>query len=249
MPPGVLRVLIVDDEAPARAFLAELLEGMEGVEIAGQAANGFEAVRIAEETPPDLLLLDIEMPRLSGFEVLELLGDRIPAVFVTAHDDQALRAFELHAVDYVLKPVEPERLEQAVDRARRRIAAGGAAPTGRQLATAARPERRYLERVLVREEGRIHVLAAPAIDYVEADGDNVVLVAAGKRHRKAERLKDLEAVLDPDRFVRIHRSYLLNIERLARLELYAKDSWLAILAGGTKLPVSRSGYARLKDLL
>lgn len=244
-----MRVLIVDDEKPARDLLRELVGEIEGVEIAGEAANGFEAVRRAEELAPDLLLLDIRMPKLSGFEVLELLGDRFPAIFVTAHDDRALEAFEVQAVDYVLKPVSTERLRAALERARRRIEAGSPAPAGRTLARAAEPGDGPLERVLVREEGQIHVLPAVAIDYVEADDDRVVLVARGARHGKAERLKELEAALDPQRFVRIHRSYLLNVERLARLELYAKDSWIAILTDGTKLPVSRAGYARLRNLL
>lgn len=244
-----MRVLIVDDEQPARDLLRELVGEIEGVEIAGEAANGFEAVQRAEELTPDLLLLDIRMPKLSGFEVLELLGDRVPAIFITAHDDRALEAFEVQAVDYVLKPVSAERLREALERARRRIEAGSPAPTGRTLARAAEPGDGPLERVLVREEGRIHVLPAAAIDYVEADDDRVVLVARGARHRKAERLKELAAALDPQRFVRIHRSYLLNVERLARLELYAKDSWIAILTDGTKLPVSRAGYARLRELL
>lgn len=244
-----MRVLIVDDEKPARDLLRELVGEIEGVEIAGEAANGFEAVRRAEELAPDLLLLDIRMPKLSGFEVLELLGDRFPAIFVTAHDDRALEAFEVQAVDYVLKPVSAERLRAALERAQRRIEAGSPAPAGRTLARAAEPGDGPLERVLVREEGQIHVLPAVAIDYVEADDDRVVLVARGARHGKAERLKELEAALDPQRFVRIHRSYLLNVERLARLELYAKDSWIAILTDGTKLPVSRAGYARLRNLL
>lgn len=244
-----MRVLIVDDEEPARNLLHELAGEIEGVEVAGEAANGFEAVRRAEELTPDLLLLDIRMPKLSGFEVLELLGDRFPAIFVTAHDDRALEAFEVQAVDYVLKPVSAERLRDALERARRRIEAGSPAPAGRALARAAEREDTPLDRVLVREEGRIHVLPAESIDYVEAADDQVVLAARGGRHRKSERLKELEAALDPRRFVRIHRSYLLNVERLARLELYAKDSWIAILTDGTKLPVSRAGYARLRELL
>lgn len=244
-----LRVLVVDDEAPARALLRQLLGALADVEIVGEAANGFEAVKLAEDVEPDLLLLDIQMPKLSGFEVLELLNDRFPAVFVTAHDEWALKAFELHAVDYVLKPVEAMRLRQAIDRARERIESGDVAPRARALGVAVRGGDRFLERVLVREEGRIHVLPERSIDYIEADGDAVVLVSRGHRHRKAERLKDLEEALDPQRFVRIHRSYLLNIDRLERLELYAKDSWMAMLGDGTRLPVSRAGYSRLKELL
>jgi len=145
--------------------------------------------------------------------------------------------------------VEMERLAQALERARMRIESGAAAVSGRELARATNPDARYLERVLVREEGKIHVLAQRSIEFIEADGDGIVIVSAGHRFHKAERLKTMEESLDPGRFVRIHRSYLLNLERLSRLELYAKDSWAALLADGTKLPVSRAGYARLKELL
>ena len=245
-----MRVLIVDDEPLARGLLAEQLAEQGGVEVVGEAANGFEAVRRCEELAPDLVFLDIQMPKLSGFEVLELLGDSAPAVvFVTAYDEYALKAFEVHAVDYLLKPVEPERLAAALDRARRRMAEAAAGPDAAGLAAAARPPGRALERVLVREEGKIHVLAAERIDFVEARDDYLVFASGALRLRKQQTMADLEAQLDPGRFVRIHRSYLLNLERLARLESYGKDSWLAFLADGTRLPVSRSGYARLKDLL
>jgi len=246
----MVRALIVDDEPLARSLLAEQLAELGGVEVVGEAANGFDAVRRCEELAPDLVFLDIQMPKLSGFEVLELLGATAPAViFVTAFDEYALKAFEVHAVDYLLKPVEPERLAAALERARRRLAEAAAGPDPARLAAAARPPGRPLERVLVREEGRIHVLAAERVDFVEARDDYVMLAAGAQRLKKQQTLSELEAQLDPGRFVRIHRSYLLNVERLARLESYGKDSWLAFLADGTRLPVSRSGYARLKALL
>jgi two-component system LytT family response regulator len=245
-----MRVLVVDDEPLARRYLVDLLGEIPAAQVVGEAANGFEAVQAVERLRPDLLLLDIQMPKLSGFEVLELLGAEAPAVvFVTAFDEFALKAFEVHAVDYLLKPVEPERLAAALGRAEERLRAHAPAPDPAGLAAAARPPGRPLERVLVRQEGRVHVLPLARIDFVEAQDDYLCFAAAGKRFRKQQTLAELEAQIDPGRFVRIHRSYLLNVERLARLELYAKDSWIAILADGTKLPVSRSGHARLKQLL
>jgi two-component system LytT family response regulator len=245
-----MRILVVDDEALARAYLAEQLAGIAGAELIGAAANGFEAVKLAEELSPDLMLLDVQMPKLSGFEVLELLGARAPAVvFITAFDEFALRAFEVHAVDYLLKPVEPARLTAALERAAERFQARTAAPVPHELAAAARPPGRTLERVLIREEGRVHVLPVERIDFVEAQDDYLCFASGGKRQRKQQTMADIEAQLDRARFVRIHRSFLLNIERLARIEPYAKDSWLAILADGTKLPVSRAGYSRLKELI
>jgi two-component system LytT family response regulator len=249
-----LRALLVDDEALARSLLKELLANRPEVEVGGEAANGFEAVKLAAELAPDLLFLDIQMPKLSGFEVLELLGDDAPAVvFVTAYDEYALKAFEVHAVDYLLKPVDPERLALAVERAALRKHGGAPAPKGAELAArlhqSAQPPGRALARVLFREEGKIHVLPVEKIDFVEAQDDYLSFASAGKRYRKQQTLGELEAQLDGARFVRVHRSYLLNVERLARLDLYAKDSWIAILADGAKIPVSRSGHQRLRELL
>ena len=252
-----LRVAIVDDEEPARRLLRGLLAALTEVEVVAECANGFEAVKAASELVPDLLLLDIQMPKLDGFEVLELLGEEGPAVvFVTAHDEHALRAFEVHAVDYLLKPVSGQRLAEALERARARLgersgaagASGPGASAARALAAAVRPPGR-LERLLVREGPAVAVIPIEKVDYVEARDDCVCLRAEGRKHTKQQTLGELEKELDPSRFVRIHRSYLLNVERLARIELYAKDSRVAILADGTRLPVSRAGYARLQELL
>lgn len=245
-----MRVLIVDDEMLARSILSEHLSKIPEIEIAGQAANGFEAVKLAEELNPDLIFLDIQMPKLSGFEVLELLGERAPAViFTTAYDEYALRAFEVHAVDYLLKPVEPPRLAAAIDRARERLRAKTPSPSAQELSLAARPPGRSLERILIRQEGRVHVLPVDRIDFIEAQDDYLSFAAGGKRFRKQQTMSDLESQLDPTRFVRIHRSFIMNVERLARIDLYGKDSWLAILSDGTKLPMSRTGHAKLKELI
>lgn len=245
-----MRVLVVDDETLARALLIEHLGKVADVEVVGQAANGFEAVKLTEELNPDLIFLDIQMPKLSGFEVLELLAERAPAViFTTAFDEFALRAFDVHAVDYLLKPVEPARLVAAVERAAERLRNRTPAPSPHELSVAARPPGRTLERVLIRHEGRVHVLPLERIDYIEAQDDYLSFASAGKKLRKQQTMSELETQLDGTRFVRIHRSFILNIERLARIDLYGKDSWLAILADGTKLPMSRTGHAKLKELI
>lgn len=230
--------------------MLEHLAKVPGLEVVGQAANGFEAVKLAEELNPDLMFLDIQMPKLSGFEVLELLGERAPAViFTTAFDEFALRAFEVHAVDYLLKPVEPARLVAAVERAAERLRNRVPPPSAQELAVAARPPGKALERVLIRHEGRVHVLPLERIDYVEAQDDYLSFAIGGKHLRKQQTMSDLESQLDATRFVRIHRSFILNIERLARIDLYGKDSWLAILSDGSKLPMSRTGHAKLKELI
>lgn len=247
-----MRAVIVDDEAPARALLREYLAAHPEVEVVAECANGFEAVRAVSEQAPDLLLLDVQMPGLSGFELLELLDPELrrglAVIFTTAYDEYAVQAFEVHAVDYLLKPFRPERLAEALARAGERLQRGERQPVA-ELAGSARRERRPLDRVLVREGPKIHLLPAAAIDYVEARGDYVRFVVAGEAYDKQQTLAELGSLLGPERFLRIHRSYLLNLDRLARLELYAKDSRVAILADGTRLPVSRAGYARLRERL
>jgi two-component system LytT family response regulator len=243
-----LRVLIVDDEDPARTLLKEYLAREDGVEVVGECRNGFEAVKAVAELSPDLLFLDIQMPKLTGFEVLELVGRDLAVVFVTAFDEHALRAFEVNAVDYLLKPVAPDRFRAALVRARERARGRVRVPVP-ELIQAARPPGDKVERILVRDGARVVVIPVAELDYAEAQDDYVGLHTKGKVHLKQQTLADLEASLDESRFVRIHRSYLLNLDRLARLESEGGESRAAVLADGTRLPVSRSGYARLKVLL
>jgi len=244
-----MRIAIVDDEELARKLLREYLSSYEDVEVVAECANGFEAVKAVTDLKPDLLLLDIQMPRLNGFEVLELIGREAGVIFVTAYDQYALRAFDVHAVDYLLKPVSEERLREALERARSRLASKSAVVAPTQLSALARPAGAHLERVAIRDGANVNVIPVSKIDYVEAQDDYVCFHAEGKRFLKQQTLAEIETSLDPAQFVRIHRSFILNIDRLAKLELYAKDSHAAILRNGTRLVVSRSGYARLNAVL
>jgi two-component system LytT family response regulator len=243
-----LRVVIVDDEPLARAVVREFLAAHPGVEVVAECGNGFEAVKAVADLSPDLVFLDVQMPKLNGFEVLELLGRDVPVIFTTAYDQYALRAFEVHAVDYLLKPFGEDRFAAALARARERLASREALPID-ALVSEARSRQTPLERVLIRDGSQVHVLPVERIDYVEAQDDYVAFASEGRQYLKDQTLGSVEAVLDPARFVRIHRSYLLNVERIARVELYAKDSRVAILRDGKRLPVSRAGYARLAKLL
>jgi two-component system LytT family response regulator len=243
-----LRVIVVDDEPLARAVVREYLGAHPGVEVVAECANGFEAVKAVSELAPDLMFLDVQMPKLSGFEVLELIGRSVPVVFTTAYDKYALSAFDVHAIDYLLKPFSAERFAEALTRARERLSAREALPL-EALVADDRAKQAPLERVLIRDGSRVHVLPVDAIDYVEAQDDYVAFHSEGKSYLKDQTLAAVENLLDAARFVRIHRSYLLNIDRIGRVELYAKDSRIAILRDGTKLPVSRAGYARLAKLL
>jgi two-component system, LytTR family, response regulator len=249
--PDSLRVIIVDDEPLARAVIREYLAAHPDVTIVAECGNGFDAVKAVSELAPDLMFLDVQMPKLDGFEVLELLGRTIPVIFTTAYDTYALRAFDVHAVDYLLKPFSEERFAEALAHARNRRhgSAEETTPDIGALVADARPRQGPVERVLIRDGAQVHVIPVDRIDYVEAQDDYVCYVAEGKSYLKDQTMGAAEGQLDPARFVRIHRSYLLNIERIGRVELYAKDSRVAILRDGRKLPVSRAGYARLARLL
>jgi two-component system LytT family response regulator len=244
-----LRVVVVDDEEPARRLLGEYLAEHPEVEVVGACGNGFEAVKAVAELHPDLLLLDIRMPKLDGFEVLELIGDDVAVVFTTAYDEYAVRAFEVHAVDYLLKPFSAQRLSEALERVRAHAGRKAEPTDAEALARAAGRRPDLLDRVLVRDGGQVHVIPIDELDYVEARDDDVLFHVGRAVHRKQQTMAFLESRLDPRRFVRIHRTFILNLDRLARIELYAKDSRIAILKDGTRLPLSRAGYARLRELL
>ena len=241
-----MRVLIVDDEHLARALLREYLAGHADIEIVGECANGFEAVKAIGELDPELVFLDIQMPKLDGFEVVELAGARPHYVFATAYDQFALKAFEVHAIDYLLKPFSRERLAQALDHARSRRPQ---APRLEAVVQEAAQRRGYLERVLIKDGARVHVVPSATIDYIEAQDDYVQVTAGGKAHLKNQRMSELEAQLDPQVFIRIHRSYIVNVGAIARIEPASKDNYCAVLKDGMKLPISRSGYQKVRDML
>ncbi len=241
------RAVIVDDEELARLVLRELLGAHPEIEIVAECANGFDAVKSISELKPDLVFLDIQMPKLNGFEVLELIGPGPAVVFATAYDQYALRAFEAHAADYLLKPFGAERLKDAIEHALHRL--GGSLPPVATLASEARPPAQYLERVVVKDGSRVHIIPVSKLDYAEAQDDYVALCTEGKKHLKQQTISGLEKALDPARFLRIHRGYIVNIQRVARIEPYGKDTHVAVLSSGAQLPISRSGYARLREIL
>jgi two-component system LytT family response regulator len=241
-----IRAVIVDDEELARQMLRECLSSHPEIEVVAECANGFEAVKSVTELKPDLLFLDIQMPKLDGFEVLELIGTDRAVVFVTAYDEYAIRAFEIHAVDYLLKPFSAERFEDALQRAKQRLA--GKQPVPAELTVSARSSQ-PVERIVVKDGTRVHIIPVIKLDYAEAQDDYVALSSEGKKHLKQQTISSLESLLDPSRFIRIHRSYIVNLERVTKIEPYSKDNHVVVLTNGSQLPVSRSGYARLRALL
>ncbi len=247
-----LRAVIADDEELARAILREYIERPEnesGIGIVAECANGFEAVKACGEFRPDVLFLDVQMPKLDGFEVLELIDREIAVVFVTAFDQYAMRAFDAAAVDYLLKPFGAERFRAALEKVRRRVGERRPASLPETLQNAARPAGAYIERIVVKDGAKVHVIPAGRLDYAEAQDDYVSLRSEGKSWLKQQTIASLEAALDPRRFVRLHRSYLVNVERIARIEPNTKDTWLAVLTDGSKIPVSRGGYTKFNALI
>jgi two-component system LytT family response regulator len=247
-----MRALIIDDEDLARAVVREHLAAHPEVEVVGECANGFEALKAVAQHQPDLIFLDIQMPKLDGFEVLELLeaeGKRPAVVFVTAYDQHALRAFEAHAVDYLLKPFSKERFDAALAKAHALQAAKPTVPPppATELAAAAR-QGKPLERIVVKDGPKVTVIHLDRLDWVQAQDDYVLLRTEGRNLLKQQTLANLETQLDPSRFIRIHRSYILNLDRLVRVEQDSKEHRDAILRDGTRLPVSRAGYQRLREL-
>lgn len=247
-----IKAIIVDDEELARRVLREYAAAAGDLEIVAECANGFDAVKAISDLGPDLVFLDVQMPKLNGFEVLELIGREVAVIFVTAYDSYAMKAFDAHAIDYLLKPFSRERFDTALERARQRIRAAAPAaevPEPAVLSAAARPPQEYLERVVVKDGAKVTIIPVDRLDYVEAQDDYVALHSQKRSYLKQQTISSLEAMLDPKQFVRTHRSCIINLERLAKIEPYTKDSRLAILNDGTQLPVSRAGYARLTALL
>ncbi|UCH96633.1 MAG: response regulator transcription factor [Candidatus Aminicenantes bacterium] len=244
-----IRAIIVDDEALARESLKETISQFEDIEMISECANGFEAVQAVQQTKPDLIFLDIQMPKLDGFDVVELLGKEAPAIiFVTAYDEYALRAFEAEALDYLLKPVSNKRLQKSIERVRERL--NSKVPQEMERFIDHHQENMApLTRILIRDGMNIHIIPQEDIVFVEAKEDYVKFHTEERAYLKLERMSNLERKLDYRNFCRIHRSYLLNINYLVKIEPYSKDSRIAKLKNGKSLPISRSGYNRLMELI
>jgi two-component system LytT family response regulator len=243
-----IRAVIVDDEPLARLRVRELLAEAEDVEVIAECANGAAAIQAIEESPPDVLFLDIQMPELDGFDVLQAVGvGRVPVViFVTAYDQFALRAFEAHALDYLLKPFDDERFEAALQRARRRIherQGGDLDVRLRALLEEVRGGSGYLQRLVVPAGHRSIFIRTEDIDWIEAERNYIRLYVRGRAHLLRENLSRIEASLDPGKFCRIHRSTIVNIDRIQAVEPLFRGEYLVVLHDGTKLTSGR-GYRR-----
>lgn len=243
-----IRSLIVDDEALAREALKDILSQLDDIEMVGECSNGFEVVKEVGEKKPDLIFLDIQMPKLNGFDVVELLGEESPfIIFVTAYDEYAIRAFETHALDYLMKPVRAERLQQALDRVREQMKLKIPQTTD-VFIQAHKNQFIPISRILVRYGLEVFIIPVEEITHIQAEDDYVRIFTSEKSYLKQERMNRLEQTLDPRSFCRIHRSYILNINYLSKIEPHSKDSKVAILKNKKSLPISRSGYDQLMKL-
>jgi len=245
-----IRTVIIEDEAPARDIIKYYLKEIESIEVIAECGDGFSGLKTISQMKPALVFLDIQMPRLTGIEMLEVLTEKPEIIFTTAYDQFALRAFELNAVDYLLKPFPKRRFLEAVKKAIEKIESG----TGNQLPAnqilALKPEPvSPVNRVVVRKGNAINLIPVEQIKYVEAQDDYVMIYHEGGKALKQQTMKFYEDNLSKTDFVRIHRSYIVRIEEIKRIEPYGKDNHVAILQSGNKLPVSRAGYKHLKEEL
>ena len=244
-----LKVIIIDDEKLARDLIRSFLSNYENMEVVAECENGFEGIKSINEHKPDLIFLDIQMPKLNGFEMLELIDENLNIIFSTAYDQYALKAFEVNAVDYLLKPFSRERFDEAVKRVIERIEKAESTSTNpKELANNFVTKDEILKRIVVKKNQKIEIIPVDQIQYLEAQDDYVKIVTKDGSSLKQNRMKFFEEHL-PDSFVRIHRSYLVNLNFVKQIDLIAKDSHAVLLKDGKQLPVSKSGYAKLKEMI
>jgi two-component system, LytTR family, response regulator len=247
---GKYKILIIDDEPLARDLLIRFLSKDERVEVVGECSNGFEGVLAIQELCPDLVFLDIQMPKINGFEMLELLSELPLIIFSTAYEQFAIRAFEANAVDYLLKPYPAERVAVAVEKAIAKL--NGKSIQSNQIDALISSHDEVLgqiNRVVVKSGKKIHVIPVDSIEYLESQDDFVMIYCAEGHFMKQKTMKFFETHLDNNKFIRIHRSYLVNVSQITELQQYGKDTWIVVTKQGSKLKVSKSGYVTLKKNL
>lgn len=245
-----IRVLLVEDEEPARELVKSYFKKYSNIEIIGEAADGFNAVKAINQMKPDIVMLDIQLPKLTGFEILELVEFTPVVIFATAFDQFAIKAFEMNAVDYLLKPFSAERFEVALNKAIEKLKNTKQAETEVQGVLNTMDEKdAIIDRVVVKNGTKIKVIPCPSVHYIEAQDDYVMIYADEGKYLKEKTMKYFESHLDGDKFIRIHRSYIVNVEQIIQLEHFTKDSYVVVLKSGAKLKVSDSGYKNLKSKL
>jgi two-component system LytT family response regulator len=243
-----LKVLIIEDEELARNLLKSYLKNHPDIDVIGECENGFEGVQKINELKPGLVFLDIQMPKITGFEMLELLEYKPEIIFTTAYDQYALKAFDFNAVDYLLKPFSKDRLLAAVAKVVERIG-NNESNTEKFDRLGELAVEGYLDRIVVKDRHKINIIPCETIRYIESLDDYVMIYTKEGRHMKQKTMKYFETNMDPKNFIRIHRSYIVHVEFIAEIQQYEKESYVVILKDRTKLKVSKTGYKNIKDVL
>ncbi len=243
-----IRIVIIDDETPAREIIRHYLKEVESAEVVGECADGFSGLKSITSLKPDLVFLDIQMPRLTGIELVEVLTEKPEIIFTTAYDQYALKAFELNAVDYLMKPFPKRRFLDAVNKAVEKIRSGkGNKEPANQLLIKKPELPSSLNRIVLRKGSAISLIPVDQVKYIESQDDYVMIYHSTGKAMKQQTMKYYEETLPKSEFVRIHRSYIVNVAEIKQIEPYGKDNHVAILLSGTKLPVSRAGFKQLRE--
>lgn len=241
-----ISVLIIDDEPLARQLIIRFLEPFNRITIVGECIDGLEAFKMIQEYKPDLIFLDIQMPRINGFELLEIIDNPPLIIFSTAHDEYAIKAFELNAIDYLLKPYNRERFNNATNKALKQIALGSIQQIPKDFAF---QNNNYLNRIVAKNGSNVQIIPTDSIVYLESADDYIFIHCEKGKILKQVRMKYYEEHLNPETFIRVHRSYMVNLEMVDKIELYSKDNYHLILKSGATIPASRNGYKKLKEYL
>jgi len=244
-----IKVVLIDDENLAREIVKKYLAAYSELELLAECTNGFEGIKAINELKPDIVFLDIQMPKITGFEMLELLEEKPIIIFTTAYDQYALKAFEVSAIDYLLKPFGEDRFREAVEKALERLKDKKPFIDGlNNLENTVASRNEYLERVVVKTGAKISIIPTDKLNYLEAQDDYVMLYTDEGKFLKQKTMRFFEDHLDPAEFIRIHRSYIVKLKKVKQLELFEKESYRALLNDGKSLPVSKSGYSKLKEI-
>ena len=246
-----MKAVIIDDEPLARSMVKEYLQAYSFIEVLQECNDGFEGIKAIQQLQPDIIFLDIQMPKITGFEMLELVENPPHVIFTTAFEEYAIKAFETHAIDYLLKPFSKERFDKAIQKIVQQQKASGTqvAQTEALVETASATMPMQSNRIVVKDGGKIKIIPIPQIQYLEAADDYVKIVTKDGTFLKKKTMQYFEDSLGADQFIRIHRSYIVNVQLITRIDPYEKDSHIAILSTGAKLQVSKAGYGKLKEVL
>ena len=239
-----MKAIIIDDEPLARMMVKEYLQFYPHIEVVQECSDGFEGMKAIQQHQPDLIFLDIQMPKINGFELLELIDNPPQVIFTTAFEEYAIKAFDAHAADYLLKPFSKERFDKAMQKlSQQRI------NTAPEVVETALQSTIQSNRIVVKDNGKIKIIPVAQVEYLEAADDYVKIITAEGHFLKKKTMQYFEDSLPPQEFIRIHRSYIINAQLITRIDLHEKDSHLALLTTGQRLPVSKAGYAKLKEVL